>query len=509
MSGLLLATSLSTSAEVFAQEKSPNLLYIFPDQYRLTALSIWSDPAYKESLSTIGDPVHTPNLDKLAKQGVIFTQATSTHPLSSPYRGMLMTGMYPSENGIENNNCRDGREQGMHHHIETLTDVLTHSDYETAYIGKVHWETTLPLFDEAGNYVGTEEAPGGYLVNKFDTYVPAGRGRHGNKYWFQQITKTHFHTLAYSNRPELVEGKKDGEVHHYNRFSVELEAEIIMDYLKNNDGQRNASKPFSLFWALNPPHAPYSKIEHCKEEVYNKFYKDLSFDEVIVRENISYGDKTQYKKKENLALNAKVYFSLIKSIDDEVGKVLAILEEEGLADNTIVVFTSDHGEMMGSHGSSGKNSYYDEAFLVPFIIRYPGKIAHHTNNLMFGPTDIMPTLLSMMGLESNIPASVMGADYSDGIMTGEFVKNQKPTSALYLNNNKKGVRTNSYTYVVDKNGEYVLYNNLNDPYQTVSLKLHQINTSDAQFLKQELGQWLIKAKDGWAKQRMFPSLIAY
>lgn len=84
-----------------AVDKRPNLLYIFPDQYRLFALGIWSDPAYKEAISTVGDPVHTPNLDRLAKQGALFTNVCSTQPVSSPHRAMLLSGMFPEKNGIK------------------------------------------------------------------------------------------------------------------------------------------------------------------------------------------------------------------------------------------------------------------------------------------------------------------------------------------------------------------------------------------------------------------------
>ena len=89
-----------TGTQVFGQQQRPNLVYIFPDQYRLNALSIWNDVAYRNVLNTVGDPVHTPNLDRLAKQSVIFNRACSTCPLSSPHRAMLMTGAFPEKNGV-------------------------------------------------------------------------------------------------------------------------------------------------------------------------------------------------------------------------------------------------------------------------------------------------------------------------------------------------------------------------------------------------------------------------
>lgn len=105
-----LPVTLLAGAQVYAQEQRPNLVYIFPDQYRLHALSLWSDPAYRDVLNTVGDPVHTPNLDRLAKQSVVFNRACSTCPLSSPHRAMLMTGAFPEKNGVPGNCHKDNPE---------------------------------------------------------------------------------------------------------------------------------------------------------------------------------------------------------------------------------------------------------------------------------------------------------------------------------------------------------------------------------------------------------------
>ncbi|UVP56593.1 sulfatase-like hydrolase/transferase [Bacteroides thetaiotaomicron] len=145
-------------------------------------------------------------------------------------------------------------------------------------------------------------------------------------------------------------GKKDGEPFRYRRLTLEVEADVVIGYLRNKQGQRDASKPFSLFWSLNPPHTPYHRLTDCKEEVFNQYYKDLKPEEVLLRPNVKFGEGTQVKNLEQLTLQAKIYFSLVKSVDDEIGRVLKVLDEEGLTDNTILIFTADHGEMMGSHG---------------------------------------------------------------------------------------------------------------------------------------------------------------
>lgn len=508
---LLLACTcgmvLNSTAKEENQEavKRPNLLYIFPDQYRMHALSIWSNPEYRKALSTVGDPASTPNLDKLAKKGILFNNVCSTYPVSSPHRGMLMSGMYPRANGIENN-CHISRTTELKHDIECLTDVLAKNGYETAYVGKTHWHRTEALFDKDMNYVGTKESPGGNVMNVYDTYIPEGKSRHSNKYWFQGI-KSHYTSYTYSNRPELVDGKKDGEVKVHDGFTATHEADIVIKYLKNKSGERCEGKPFSIIWSINPPHPPYNKLEDCDIEVFNEYYKNMPVDELLVRDNVKLVNKEGKAKKKNIELNARIYFTLVKMVDEEVGRVLDALEEIGETENTIVVFTSDHGEMMGSHGLTGKNKIYDESFLVPYIISYPGVLEHRVENLMMGSVDIMPTMLGLMGLEKSIPETVAGYDYSDGIVTGDFKKCPKPKSALYLNDKAKGVRTYKYTYVVSADGTYELYDIESDPYQMKKLSFKDIPASDKKMLKDELGKWLIKANDRWCDNKKNKELI--
>ena len=506
--GVPAAILAGTSLQVAAQEQRPNLLYIFPDQYRRTALSLWNTPEFRNALNTVADPVHTPNLNRLARQGAVFTQVCSTCPMSSPHRAMLMTGMYPSKNGVIMN-CYKGREQGVHEDIVGFTDVLAAAGYETAYVGKTHWQRTEALFHKAGNYVGTTEEPGGHYVFDFDTYIPEGRGRKGNKFWFQQLIDNHFNAAAYSNQPALVGGKKDGEIHRPHRFTASVEADVVVDYLKNCDRQRDASKPFSLLWAINPPHPPYSTLAHCDKEVFDKYYKDLKWDEVLLRKNVKYGEDTKVKDAEKLLQTAKIYFSLIKSVDDEIGRVLDTLDKEGLSDNTLVIFASDHGEMLGSHGMLGKGVIYDESLLIPYIIRYPGKLKPQVNDLMFGASDIMPTVLGMLGLGDKLPASVMGTDYSEGILTGNFSNTPKPLSAFYFMPKEKGVRTERYTYLVRQDGSFLLFDNQKDPCQLQTLRLEDIPASDAALLKSELGKWLKVSEDDWAKKKMNTDKIIY
>ncbi len=488
--------------------RRPNLIYVFPDQMRIHAMGFWKQPGFDQLLRTETDPVQTPNIDRLAREGLVFTQATSTHPVCSPHRAMLMSGMYPSRNGVENVNCHAGRQQGLHNNIECFTDVLAEAGYETAYVGKTHWERTEPLFDKAFNYVGTTEPPGGNYVNSYDTYIPPGEGRHGNRFWYQLLKDNHFKAIAYASRPELVGGKQDGQPVMTDRFGPGLEADIVIRFLENRNGERDSSKPFSIFWAPNPPHNPYFSLDDCEQDIYERYYRDMSAEELIYRRNIRPRLASE-PERYDAEKCAPIYYALVTGVDRQLGRVLDALEKTGEAGNTIVVFTSDHGEMLGSHGVMGKNCYEDESFLVPFLIRYPDRIKPHADNLLLGSVDIMPSMLGLMGLEDRIPKTVEGTDYSRGIATGDYSVCPKPRSALYLNLSRKGVRTDRYTYVVDMDGRAEVVDNLKDPYQLDKLPPSAIPPADLDMLKRELGLRLSWAGDGWAKERRCPEAITY
>lgn len=497
---ILLAGFAENSWAEKPENKKPNILYIFPDQYRIHAMGFWNTKEYNGALPTPGDPVVTPNIDKLASQSAVFTQVSSTHPVCSVHRAMLMSGIFPGMNGVEGVNCHADRPQGIRHDISSLTDVLHDAGYNTAYIGKTHWNITLPLFDENDNYVGKTFEEGGYYANPYDTYIAPGRGRFSNEYWFQFIGDSHNDAKAYSSEPALVNGKKDGEVHRPHTFTAKQEAEIIVNYIKNTNKQRDPNKPFSLIWAPNPPHSPYAQKSDVEAEIYEKYYANKPIGELATRQN---ADQAIAEK------HMRYYFTHITSIDRYVGAVLDALEESGEAENTIVIFTSDHGDLMGSHALLGKNQIYDESFFVPFLIRYPAKIKHRIDAVRMGTTDLMPTLLALAGLQHQIPATVQGDNFAPGILSGNQADYPQRKSNYYIRSDKKGIQTDQYTYAVKKGGETELFDLQNDPYQMTALSLDELPEKEQQFLKEELGYWLNREGSFWANQQKYAKLINY
>lgn len=481
-------------------QSQPNLLVIFTDEHRRQAMEFWNQPEYKDAINGISDLVITPNLNKFASEGVVFTQGMSTHPVCSPHRAMLMSGRFATENGVWKN-CHENSETDLKEELACYTDVLYEEGYNTAHFGKVHWIKPTKVFDKNFNYVGTTGEPGGYLPNKYDIYIPPGPDRHSNEYWYQVLKDDHFSQYVYSNDPEVIEGKRDGDMYNTNEFSSKHEARTIIDYLKNNRKQRDTNKPFCITWSLNPPHPPYDSINDCEEESLN-IYKNMTHDELFNRPN---------KTDKASDLNAQVYFSNVTSTDKYIGEVLNALDSLGLGDNTLVVFTADHGEMLGSHGRMQKNCEYEEAFGVPLIMRYRDGLEHNIDDLLIGTTDLYPTFFGLMGLKSSIPKDVSGVDYSDIIKNPNVKTVNRPISTPFISieGNKKGVRTNKYTFTVNGNGMITLFDNLNDPYQRTNLSFSSLTAEDQKMLSQQLGYWLKVSQDPWVSDKKISDVIDY
>lgn len=496
---LLIILSSCTQTKKQAQ-KQPNLLIIFTDEHRRQAMEFWQQPEYQGAINGTSDPVFTPHLNKLASEGVVFTQAMSTHPVCSPHRAMLLSGIFPTQNGISSN-CHENSPTDLKEELECYTDVLYDKGYNTAYFGKCHWIKPTKVFDENANYVGTTNPPGGYLPNKFDIYIPPGPDRHSIEYWYQVLKDNHFSHFVYSNDPVVVGGKSDGEMYKSNEFSSKHEARTIIDYLKNNRKQRDPSKPFCITWSLNPPHPPYNKLDDCEEESY-RLYENMTHDELFNRPNRT--DKAS-------DLNAKIYYANVTSTDKYIGQVIDTLDALGLGENTLVIFTSDHGEMLGSHNRMQKNCEYEEAFGVPLILRFKGVLQHKIDDLLIGTTDLYPTFMGLIGLSNLIPDEVQGTNYSGILKDPQVSTVSRPISTPFISieGNRKGVRTNKYTFAVYGDGTTALYNNENDPYQQTNLNFDMLAPEDQKILKQELGYWLKLSLDPWLKESINSDFIDY
>ena len=245
-------------------------------------------------------------------------------------------------------------------------------------------------------------------------------------------------------------------------WSVRHETDVAIDYLRNSAGQRDPEAPFCLVVSHNPPHMPFNRVP----AQYRRAYSTLGPERLLNRDNVRMQGPGL-----SAAESVEGYFAAITGIDEQFGRLLACLEEQGLADDTIVIFTADHGEMMGSHGRIGKGVWYEESVRIPFLLRWPGRIEPGQDDLLMSGADVHPTLLGLAGLADAISPQVQGTDYAL-LLRGAAMP--RPSSAFYLllanahpELGNRGIRTHGHTFVrVREPGaaeQLILHDNRADP----------------------------------------------
>lgn len=367
----------------------------------------------------------TPNIDRLAGQSVNFTNAVSGCPVCSPYRASLLTGQYWHKHGIFLNDVPLRAES------VTIADVLRGAGYDTGYIGKWH-------LDGRGRL----------------SFTPPER-RHGFSYW-RALECTHEYNNSQYYGDEPVAKRWEG----YDAIAQTAEAQR---YIR----ERGAGKqPFALFMSWGPPHNPY--------ETAPKEYRDrIRAEDIVLRPNVPAEHADAARK------DLAGYYAHMMALDDCVGQLMDTLESSGIAENTIFVFTSDHGDMLYSQGLQKKQKPWDESIRVPFLLRYPKALgaSGRGTECMINTPDIMPTLLGLCGISP--PASVQGRDISSDLLSGREPKLDAALIACITpfgefirkggGREYRGLRTRRHTYVRDLKGPWLLYDNAADPYQQHNL----------------------------------------
>ena len=349
----------------------PNLIYVFADQLRY------------QSLGYAGDVrARTPHIDRLAADSMNFANCVSGSPMCAPYRASLCTGNYSSSTGMVINELRINPDQRCFGH------VLHAGGYDTYYIGKWHlWANQLGNHDDLGN-----------------SYTPRGPHRLGfDGYWASYgFHHTYWDQYYHEESPERI--TIDG-------YEPDGQTDLAIEKL----GEAAArDKPFALFLSLGTTHAPWDRGNVPAE--YLALFDDVEFalQPNYRPYNDPYADawaRLSQDERGELTEWMRVYYAMTANLDWNIGRLLEAIAGLGLAENTIFVFTSDHGEMFGAQGRRAKNIFYDEAVRVPFLIRWPGVIAPGAvADACLNTPDIIPTLLSALGLP--IPAEAEGFDFS-------------------------------------------------------------------------------------------------
>ena len=405
---------LSCSPTGYILSEQPNIIYIFTDQQTATALSCSGNQDIK-----------TPNIDRLANEGIRFVNAYCSSPLSSPSRAAMFTGYTPGQIGqLKNNVPLPDSIQG-----KTLGNIFADNGYTCGYAGKWH----LPEGDIPEKGFGFEKLHG---HNDF------GLAEASIRFLQRKHTKPFFLVISFDNPHNICEYARGQE----------------LPFAKINEPDIKDCPQLPYNFAQNPYDADIIKSE--KQLRYN-LYPTIRY---------TPDDWRRYRN---------AYFRLVEHIDTEIGKILNAIDQNKLWNNTIVIFTSDHGDGNGAHGWNQKSALYEEVVNIPFIVRLPHKKNGGTTSehLINNGVDLMPTLCEFAKI--NIPEHCLGTSWKNIVEKGYDTKARKflVIETLFNQSTTQGwaVRTPDYKYILyDKgNNREQLFNMKTDRGELINLAVQK------------------------------------
>lgn len=348
--------------------RRPHILVVMADQFRAAALGARGS-----------DPVHTPHLDRLADEGLFVRQAVSSYPVCSPHRAMFLTGMRPAVNGVTLNvnseTAQDG--VGLRDGLPTWASVLRDEGWRTGYIGKWHLEP--PVADD--ERFGEGRRDDGKV---WDAWSPPER-RFGFDYWYSygaadRHLAPHYWTTD-AGRHERVDVAQ---------WSAEHEVDVAREFIA-----AGSEDPFALMVSLNPPHQPFDQVP----DRYRSAYAGLDERTLLNRPNVPHGTAVAAEA----AAIARDYFAAVTGVDEQIGRLVDAMAALDDGRPTVILFTSDHGMQLGSHGLLYKNVAYEESMRLPLIVHAPGLVPPGESDSVIDSLDFAPTILGLAGVATRDP----------------------------------------------------------------------------------------------------------
>jgi len=367
-------------------DRQPNLLFIYADQHRADVLGCAGN-----------DIVMTPHLDRLATEGVRFDQTWTESPICQPARASLLTGRYPNDHGVLGNFGGDCQPEW-----DTFPRRLQEAGYTTASIGKTHF-STWPMGAEPGTPAPTDEWIGSFgfdhVVEEFDKYVHL----FDVETPYMRFLREHDALEPYQ---EVVQANFRGGDRHWNGVTSPLPQELDLTcFLADEAQQWLDRRPNDVPWFLQlsfvQPHVPL-----MGDPVWGDHYAKTAIERTARSEPISTTDEwathlnglrnhshSELLTDEFVLAGARQYYAMVSLIDQRIGDLLAQLEKKGQLDNTWIVYSADHGEMLGDHGLMAKMNFYRSSVRVPLIMRPPGGTNGRVETEPVQAFDVAATLL--------------------------------------------------------------------------------------------------------------------
>ena len=410
-----------------------------------------------------GDPnVFTPNLDNMAIAGTNFPNAVSGYPLCGPFRASMLTARYAHNHSVQLHEDR------LDPSFETIADVFNQNDYDTIYFGKWH-------------LAGLKEQDGRSALR---TVPRKERGRF--KTW-----------LGYDNNNSQWDCYLHGhdgeeEIAHYRLPGYETDCLIDLA-LERISRLAQLQSSFFMVISVQPPHNP-----HMAPAQYRRYQAQ----QLALRPNVPRTHETRAR------VDLSGYYAQIENIDANMGRLVDGLRNVGLLDDTHIVFFSDHGDQLGSQGRFGKCVPYEESIRVPFLIggslpmAYDHRVAGNAPCLI-NHVDIAPTTLGLCGID--IPDWMEGFDYSHrrtGRNAHERIKLEPDSAYLQLIGDRESsyawrcvITRDGWKYACVKNGEWLLFNLNNDPYEQNNLAFNTAFRQKRSEMNSLLRDWAKKTRD--------------
>jgi arylsulfatase A-like enzyme len=451
----------------------PNILFVFADQYRKEAVSCYG-----------GINIQTPNIDRLAQEGIRFSNALSTTPLCTPYRAMLMTGKYPTHTGMLLNFVNPQQDE------RGIGDVFNEAGYQTGFIGKWHLASGI-LRDHS--MLEPKLSPSTLCEPEF---VPPGRGRLGFQYW----AAFNFHM----NYRQGIYYRDTPEPQYYPDYEAEWMADDAIKFLEHHT-DTDSDFPFFLMVAFHYPHPLWRGELDVSAEALKEIPENIQLlpnsKQKLPFEVVSFGGLRSLLTLEQV----RTYYTMCAEVDKNFGRILEYLDCTGLANNTIVVFTSDHGEQLGSHGRKSKMLPFEESINIPLVIRWPEHIkAGALSEALYTPMDHISTLCTLVGIDP--PNDIDGIDLScevlkagevqrNDVLIAHYVSAPNYCQAKHAEMQWRGVRSKTHTYAKNIDGEELLFDNIADPCQMTNLIGNEVYRPLQELMRRRLKQLLAEAND--------------
>lgn len=446
--------------------RQPNVIVIMTDEHNFRTLGCYRAKLPKAMANMWGPSVvETPHIDSIATEGAICTSFYATTPVCSPSRAALISGLYPHLTPVHTNNVP------LDDNVITFAEILKRKGYATGFAGKWH-------LDGAAK-------PGWAPKRKF--------GFEDNRYMFN---RGHWKILKETDRGPRVGAKNAKGQPGYSVVGA-TEKTFTTDFLIDRTVEfveRNRDNPFCYMVSLPDPHGPdtvrapydtmYSRQKYSQPESAKKDFSSTP----------SWGQKQSGK------YDQAQYYGMVRCIDDNIGKLVDKLKELKIYDDTIFVFTSDHGDLRGEHHRQNKGVPYEASTRVPFLVRYPGKVPGGTVvSQALGSIDFLPTLCQLTGTQPIKP--IHGRDFSK-LLAGKK-PDWKDLTIVRGSGDLKGwlmAVTDRYKLVLSANDPVWFFDLERDPNEMINLRDHAAYREIIRALAQEINDYAAKHKEPFVKQ---------